>query len=391
MGAIGEYGSLLLRINRNCPWNRCLFCSTYKGSRFEYRTTDELKRDIDVVEVLANMVNETYHKLGWLEGWDDEFIQTIISDNPDIYKNISREEYSSKYYSIANVYRWISNGAKDIFIQDADAIIMRTPELIEVLAYLKGKFPTIERVTSYARSKTCLHKSLEELKELHKAGLSRLLVGIESGYDPVLEYMRKGISAEEHIEAGKRVIDSGIKYIAFVMPGLGGRRWSERHISETARILNEIEPPLIRIRSLAIQENSPLYEKWQSGEFEPPTDDQMVDEIELLIENIDYGCDIETGQLTNILFEIKGALPADRERLLGIIRRYKAMPGIDRLKFKLSRYLRYYLHWVREMGMVDSQLIQHINEAEESIELCSPDADEKMERAALTIKQKGIP
>lgn len=391
MGAIGEQGSLLLRINRNCPWNRCLFCSIYKGSRFEYRVVDELKRDIDVVEVLANMVNKTRHELGWQEGWDVEVIWTIISSHPDIYKNISGEEYSSKYYSLENVCRWLSYGAKSVFLQDSDAIIMRTRELIEVLAYLKAKFPGIERMTSYARSKTCVHKSLEELRELYNAGLSRLLVGIESGYNPVLEYMQKGVSAEEHIEAGRRIIESGITYVAFIMPGLGGRRWAEKHISETARVLNEIKPHLIRIRSLAIQERSPLYEIWKSGAFELSTDDQMVDEIEQLIENLNCDCDIETGQLTNVLFEIKGTLPRDKETLLEIIRSYKAMPKIERLKFILRRYTRYYLPWVRETGKMDSRLLQLINEAEECIEKYSPDVDKKVELAVLAIKQKGIP
>jgi radical SAM superfamily enzyme YgiQ (UPF0313 family) len=29
-----EAASLLIRVTRNCPWNRCTFCPVYKGSRF---------------------------------------------------------------------------------------------------------------------------------------------------------------------------------------------------------------------------------------------------------------------------------------------------------------------------------------------------------------------
>jgi len=47
MGPIGEGGSLLLRINRNCPWNRCIFCPAYKGRMFSPRSVDEVCRDID--------------------------------------------------------------------------------------------------------------------------------------------------------------------------------------------------------------------------------------------------------------------------------------------------------------------------------------------------------
>lgn len=393
MGAIGEQGSLLLRINRNCPWNRCLFCPTYKGRKFEYREAEEIKRDIDIVRFLVGEIETTSYKLGWGGEVNDEVMRAIIRSNAEIYGRGSEDGkiFNSRYASLSNVCRWVYYGAKAVFLQDANALIMRTPELMEVITYLKESFPAIERITSYARSKTCAQRGIEALKELHEAGLSRLLVGIESGYNPVLEYMRKGVSAEEHIKGGRRVIGSGMGFVAFVMPGLGGRRWSERHVLETARVLNEIKPHLIRIRSLAIQEGSPLYERWKSGEFEPPTDHQMVDEIEQLIENLNCDCDIETGQFTNILFEIKGHLPQQREKILEIIRRYKAMPSRERLDFRLERYLSYYLPYIRESGEMDYQLLQLIEEAAESLEKSSSEAEEEIEQAILVIKQRGIP
>jgi biotin synthase-like enzyme len=393
MGAIGEQGSLLLRINRNCPWNRCLFCPAYKGKKFEYRKGEEIKRDIDVIRFLADKIRAASHQLGWDEEINDEVMQTIIHNNPRVYSRDSAdsEMLNLRYASLRNIGHWLYYGAKTVFLQDANALIMRTPELVEVIRYLKEGFPTIERVTSYARSKTCAQKSVKELKELHDTGLSRLLVGIESGYDPVLEYMQKGVSAEEHIRGGGNVIESGITFVAFVMPGLGGRRWAEQHVLGTAQVLNEIKPHLIRIRSLVIQEGSPLYEKWKSGEFEPPTDDQMVEEIEQLIENLNCDCDIETGQLTNILFEIKGYLPQDKGKILETIRCYKAKSLRERLDFRLERYLRYYLPYIRERGKLDYQLFQLIREAVESLETYSPDAEKKVEQAILAIKERGIP
>lgn len=393
MGAIGEQGSLLLRINRNCPWNRCLFCPAYKGKKFEYRKIEEIKRDIDVIRFLTDKIKATSYQLGWDGEANDDVMQIIIQNNPKVYGRGSTDYriLNLRYASLRNVGHWLYYGAKTVFLQDANALIMRTQELIEVIRYLKESFPTIERVTSYARSKTCAQKSIKDLKELRDAGLSRLLVGIESGYDPVLEYMQKGVSAEEHIRGGGNVIEPGITFVAFVMPGLGGRSWAEQHVLGTAQVLNEIKPHLIRIRSLAIQEDSPLYERWKSGEFEPPTDDQMVDEIEQLIENLNCDCDIETGQLTNILFEIRDHLPQDKGRILEIIRRYKAMPLRERLDFRLERYLTYYLPYIRERGKLDHRLFQLTQEAASSLEEYSPDAEKKVEQVILAIKQRGIP
>jgi hypothetical protein len=268
---------------------------------------------------------------------------------------------------------------------------MRAPELIEVIRYLKNCFPSIERITSYARAKTCAQRRLEELKDLHEAGLSRLLIGIESGYDAVLDYMQKGVTAQVHIEGCKKVKESGMTLVTFVMPGLGSRRWAERHVLETVRVLNEIKPNLIRIRSLAIQEDSPLYEKWQSGEFEAPTDDQMVDEIEQLILNLNCDCYIETGQLTNVLFEIEGYIPEQKEEILEIIRGYKTMSPGERLSFRFRRYLAYYVPYISDRGILDNQLLQLLEKAKESLGKYSYESEQKIEQAILAIKQRGIP
>ncbi len=392
MGAIGEQGSLFLRINRNCPWNRCLFCGTYKGSKFEYRTAEEVKHDIDVIKSLASWVNATSLKLGLGGQVNQEVMQRIVQNNPHIFESLFYDSVvDSRLASLRNVCRWLASGGKNVFLQDADALIMRTPELVEVLKYLKEAFPAIERITSYARSKTCAHKSLEELRELRDAGLSRVLVGIESGCDPVLQLMQKGVTAREHIEAGKKVIEAGIGYVAFVMPGLGSTRWSKEHVPGTVRVLNEIKPHLIRLRSLAIQEDSPLYHLWMSGEFEPPHDDQMVREIRQLVEGLDFSCDIETGQLTNILFEIKGHLPEQKAEIFDIICRYEAMTPGERLKFRLDRYLNNYLPYIQAKGKFDYDLIERIEEATGSLESHAPGAEKMVEETILAIKQRGIP
>jgi radical SAM superfamily enzyme YgiQ (UPF0313 family) len=81
---------------------------------------------------------------------------------------------------------------------------MRTPELIEVIKYLKETFPSIERITSYARAVTIYRKTLEELKEIRAAGLNRLHVGLETGDDELLKYVDKGVTAEQYILAGRK-------------------------------------------------------------------------------------------------------------------------------------------------------------------------------------------
>src|SRR5512137_1792339 len=44
-----EAHSLLLRVTRNCPWNRCTFCPVYKGAPFSIRPVAHILCDIDAV------------------------------------------------------------------------------------------------------------------------------------------------------------------------------------------------------------------------------------------------------------------------------------------------------------------------------------------------------
>lgn len=393
MGAIGEQGSLLLRVTRNCPWNRCLFCPLYKGRKFQYRTAEEIKRDINVVKFLADELAAVSFELGFNGQVNSEVAMSFVRKNPDIFQpgRVDDRMLDLRYASLSNVCNWLDSGGNHVFLQDADALIMKTHDLVAVLKHLKDTFPRIGRVTCYARSKSCLHKSRGQLKEIREAGLSRVLVGIESGYDPVLDFMGKGVTAREHIEAGRMVIDSGMGFVAFVMPGLGGRSWTEGHIRETTRVLNEIQPQLVRLRSLAIQEDSPLYESWKRGDFEPPTDDGMVEEIRQLVNGLNFFCYIEAGQLTNILFELRGRLPEQKAYLLHLIQRYQTMPPEQRLRFRFERYLKNYLSYIEQVGKLDESLISLVEEASRCMSKRTGGAEPVVEKAITAIKQRGIP
>ena len=47
-----EAGSLLVRVSRNCPWNRCAFCPVYKGTKFSLRGVEEVLADLDAMRKL---------------------------------------------------------------------------------------------------------------------------------------------------------------------------------------------------------------------------------------------------------------------------------------------------------------------------------------------------
>jgi radical SAM superfamily enzyme YgiQ (UPF0313 family) len=212
-----------------------------------------------------------------------------------------------------------------------------------MLTYLKKVFPSIERITTYSRAKTIARKSLAELQDLHVAGLSRIHVGLESGYDPLLEIVRKGVTAREHIDAGIKVKQAGISLSEYIMPGLGGKAMWKEHATETARVLSQINPDFIRLRTFKVLKVMPIYRKVESRELELMTDDEIVAEERLLIENLDgITSYFASDHILNLLEELDGQFPEAKEKMLAVIDRYLALSREDRDNFRLGRRTGYY-------------------------------------------------
>jgi biotin synthase-like enzyme len=317
-----EAYSLLLRATKNCSWNRCKFCHIYKGEKFELRSVEEIKQDILAAKAIQDKLKEISWKAGY--GGRVEAVAATILNNPP----------NEAYFNVA---LWLYYGGTSAFLQDANTLIMRTPELVEVIKFLKQTLPSITRVTSYGRSKTAAKKKLEELIQLREAGLTRLHIGLESGYDPLLEYMDKGVTAAEHIKGGRNIVKSGISLCEYVVLGLGGEKMWREHALETARVLNQIDPDFIRVRTLTIKPGMPLYDEAKNGNFIRATDEKIIEEEKLFIEHLDCHSYFVSDHITNLLQEVEGQLPQDKEKMLAIIARFQSLSPEERHNFRVGR------------------------------------------------------
>lgn len=323
-----EAHSLLIRATRNCPWNRCGFCSVYKGETFELRSVQEIQRDIDTAKEIANGIKT----LAWRMGYGDSYGRVAALVHDSLPHNAA----------VQNVALWLYGGSASAFLQDANSIIMSTPDLLRVVSHLKQTFPDLQRITSYGRSRNAAKKSSEEFTQIREAGLSRIHIGLESGCDEVLDYVQKGCTADHHIKGGRAVVEAGIELSEYVMPGLGGRRWSGSHVQETARVLNEIDPAFIRIRSFQAYEAMPMWRRIEDGGFELLSEDEVVEEIGALIERLECNSVVKSDHMMNILMEVEGKLPEDKEKMLALIHRFASLPEPEKLNFMVGRRLGWY-------------------------------------------------
>ena len=274
----GGSHSLLLRATRNCPWSRCKFCYglIYNREKFQLRTVEDIKKDIDAAREIAEAIKGASWKLGYGGAVNEDVGTVLIRSDPSLNTN----------QSFILVFNWLYFGARTVFLQDANTLIMPSNELVEVLKYLKETFPTIERVTSYARAKTLAKKTPEELKELRQAGLSRLHVGLETGDDELLKYVDKGVTSAEQIQAGKKAKEAGFELSEYVMPDLGGRARSNQHARNTAKVLNEINPDFIRLRPFVPGPGIPLYEDCSKGVLQLSSPHERLQELRILVKNL---------------------------------------------------------------------------------------------------------
>ena len=326
-----EARSLLIRVTRNCPWNRCAFCHTYQGESFSLRPVAEIRDEILRIAGAAERVRALAGAHG--EGGP-------VGGQPFARLFDRRYEHDELLRPVA---AWLSTGGGSVFLQDADPLVMKTDDLEEVIFLIRATFPSVRRITTYARAKTAARKKVEELKRLREAGLSRIHVGMESGYDPLLKFIRKGVTAAEQVEGGRKIREAGISLCEYVMPGLGGSRWSGEHAVETARVLNQINPDHIRLRTLQVVPGTGLAEMERRGEFRPLDDEAILREIRLFFETLDgITSEVVSDHILNLLEELEGKLPGDRERILGTIEGFFHLPAEQRMIFRLGRRMGVY-------------------------------------------------
>jgi radical SAM superfamily enzyme YgiQ (UPF0313 family) len=319
-----EAYSLLIRVTRNCPWNRCTFCPVYKKTKFSLRPVEHIKKDIDLVHKYVNLVRDT-------TGDSKYFSQNDIAA-------AAEKTEPGEMLAFQAALHWVIGGMRSIFIQDANSLVIKPAHMVEILQHLKKCFPGVERITSYARSHTIARIKDQDLKAIADAGLNRIHIGLESGSDEVLERVNKGVTKALHIKAGLNVKAAGMELSEYVIPGLGGKTLWETHALETADALNQINPDFIRLRTLAIPNRLELYKDYREGRFEKSSDLEIVKEILLFIENLEgITSVVKSDHILNLLQELEGKLPGDKAAMIGLLRSFLEMEPQQRCLFQVGR------------------------------------------------------
>lgn len=319
-----EAYSLLVRITRNCPWNQCSFCGLYKGKKFSLRPKEHILKDIDIIKKCIDVLKET----------DSSSIDNRRSLALQLEKTLGAN--NDLAYRCAT--SWYMSGMKSIFLQDANSLVIKPNNLVEILNYIKASFPSVERITSYARSHTIARMKDADLKRIADAGLNRIHIGMETASDKVLELVKKGVDKTAHVIAGQKVKKAGIELSEYYMPGLGGNEYFRESALETADALNQINPDFIRIRTLAIPDHTLLHKDYEEGIFTRTNDIKMIQELLILFENL-HGITsiVKSDHILNLIPEVEGQLPEDKEKIISALEWFIGLTEEEQMIFRIGR------------------------------------------------------
>ncbi|PKN83285.1 MAG: radical SAM protein [Deltaproteobacteria bacterium HGW-Deltaproteobacteria-1] len=227
-----EAYSLLLQVTVGCSHNRCTFCGTYRQKKFKIKPLEQIEKDLQ---------------------------------EAGTYGPISR-----------------------LFLCDGDSLIIPQPRLVEILKMINKYLPGLERIGSYANTKSILRKSVDDLRELRDLGLKIIYLGVETGNAELLTKINKGATREKMVEAARRVKEAGIELSVTVILGIGGIEKSIEHAMDTASLLTEMDPDYVGALTLMLVPQTELYEDYRAGRFVLPDKIGFIRELYLMIANSNF-------------------------------------------------------------------------------------------------------
>ena len=270
-----EAHSFILRVTVGCSHNKCTYCNMYKSVRFHIKTPEEILAQIKAAASMGIPVRR-------------------------------------------------------VFLSDGDALVLPIKTLLDILQQLRDTFPKLQRVSAYAGPRAILLKKPEELVLLRENGLKLLYYGMETGDDKLLAKVKKGVNAQEAIDAGVRVREAGMKLSIMIILGLAGRDGTKEHAQYTAEAINIIKPDMLSALTLMLHRGSELKEEYDRGEFPILNPAELLGELYDILQQVELPKDVHTifrsNHVSNYI-SLAGTLPKDKEDLLGNVLRAKEQLG----------------------------------------------------------------
>ncbi len=237
-----------------------------------------------------------------------------------MYKDVRFEKrpLEEVFQDIETAHRIYGSQPRTVFIGDSNSLVLDPRLLAEILKELYRYFPSVERVTSYARARTLCEKSIDDLRLIRQAGLTRLHIGLETGDPQLLKEIRKGATPEQMVKGAVRAKEAGFEVSLYVLAGVGGQTYWRQHAEGSANVLNEVDPHFIRIRTYVPTPRTVLWDRIQEGSFDLASPETILREQSHLIQRLEVSSQYLSDHISNYA-PVYGKLPEGRAEMLQTI------------------------------------------------------------------------
>lgn len=271
-----ERSSFMLPVTVGCPYNQCKFCNLFRHLRYRELPAEKIEEELKRVKDIGGSPTK-------------------------------------------------------IFLGDGNAFGLKTERLFWILERIQSYFPDCRTINMDATVTSILQKSEQELKRLAEYGVRHLYLGIESGLEDVLTFMKKDHTVSEAYEAIERLQAAGLIYDAHIMTGVAGRGRGRENADALAQFLNQTHPAHVVNISMFIHREVPLYREIENGNYVPADELESLREEKRLLEQLNIPVKYE-GFHDYLQIRVRGKLPSDQEKMVGkletFIKKYEAKPPI---------------------------------------------------------------
>lgn len=172
-------------------------------------------------------------------------------------------------------------------------------------------------MSTYASAQNLQEKSQEDLELLAANKLNLIYYGIETGNNTVLKKITKGVNQMEIVNSLNKV-PKEMKISATVILGVGGEKYTNVHIEDTAYIINHATISYLSTLQLGLEEDAKENFYKHFDDFTPLKDSQVLYEQKRFLELLNPSNKIifRSNHASNAL-HLSGTLPKDIDKLIG--------------------------------------------------------------------------
>jgi radical SAM superfamily enzyme YgiQ (UPF0313 family) len=205
-----------------------------------------------------------------------------------------------------------------VFLVGANPFVLSSEKLRHIAYMAKQYLNRLKTIGCFARITDITPKSIEELKQLRSCGYNGITIGVETGDDEALTFMRKGYTSADILEQCRKLDEAGIEYNFFYLTGICGKGKSEQGVENTLKVFNELNPKIIGASMLTIYPASELYTEIQNGNWVEESETEKYNELKMLISGLTIKTHFAALGASNAV-QLHGNLPSDKTELVTII------------------------------------------------------------------------